>query len=818
MTTGRPRSDEAVDRSPSARSAAAAGGQRRAAPHLPTRILVRKARRDLRRQATQFVAVAVAVLLGVALFVASFDAFHNLQDSYGQTYRRLAFADLTVTGGDVGALARQASSAPGVAAAVTRTQADVPMIVAGTELYGRVVGLPAAGQPAVDRVGVTDGTYLRPDRPDGVLLERHAADHFHLGPGATVTAGGRTLQVLGVVDSAEYLWPARSRQDTVTDPDSFAVVFAPEALARQLAGTDAPNQALVLLTPAGRRGDALASVEAQARRAGASDVATRAEQPSNSTLQEDISGFEELSIAFPALFLTAAAIAAYVVLTRRVLGEKPVIAMLLAGGARRGPVVLHYLVEGLAAGLTGAVPGVVLGVAATTAITRAYTGAIGVPDTVVAHQPLSLVVGVAFGVVVGVLGAAAPALAASRTAPAEAMRGVHAASAAGRPGPWSRLVSAARWLPASVRMALRDVGRSRRRTLATVVGVVLALVLVLSSGGMVDTVRARLDLQFDQITRDDAEVVVPAGQQGALLDRARALPGVSAAEPAVTGPVTIGSGSRTYATSVVGFAPGTSMHRFHRSGGGWIDLPRRGVLAGEAVASRLHVRVGDPVTLRASDGTTTTVPLAGLLDEPFGTYVYADRSVAATALGSSPSTASLVLARFSPGADRHALRRRISALPGAVAYTDTQALQQQVGQYLGLFWVFIGVMTVLGGVLAFVAIFVTMTVNVAERTTELATLRAAGVPLRRIAGVLAVGNLASTLLGVPFGLVAGYLSARWFMQSFSSDMFRFDLSLSWPTVLLSVVAVLGAAVVSQLPAIRSLRRIDVARVVRERAA
>ena len=40
-----------------------------------------------------------------------------------------------------------------------------------------------------------------------------------------------------------------------------------------------------------------------------SDVYTRAEQPSNAALQEDLRGFEELSFFFPLLFLTAAAMA-----------------------------------------------------------------------------------------------------------------------------------------------------------------------------------------------------------------------------------------------------------------------------------------------------------------------------------------------------------------------------------------------------------------------------------------------------------------------------------------------------------------------------
>lgn len=49
------------------------------------------------------------------------------------------------------------------------------------------------------------------------------------------------------------------------------------------------------------------------------------------------------------------------------------------------------------------------------------------------------------------------------------------------------------------------------------------------------------------------------------------------------------------------------------------------------------------------------------------------------------------------------------------------------------------------------------------------------------------------------------------------DMFSLHLSLGVLPPLLAVVAVLAAAALSQLPAVRLVQRIDIARVVRERA-
>jgi putative ABC transport system permease protein len=55
------------------------------------------------------------------------------------------------------------------------------------------------------------------------------------------------------------------------------------------------------------------------------------------------------------------------------------------------------------------------------------------------------------------------------------------------------------------------------------------------------------------------------------------------------------------------------------------------------------------------------------------------------------------------------------------------------------------------------------------------------------------------------------------MASFSSDLFNFDLHVRPTTFLFTAVGVLLAALMSQLPILAAVRRIDIARVVRERA-
>ena len=86
-----------------------------------------------------------------------------------------------------------------------------------------------------------------------------------------------------------------------------------------------------------------------------------------------------MSVTFRALFLTAAAVAAYVLPDPAC---SPGLTSSAAPGHRRR--VVRHLMQGLIIGLSGVVVGVLLQSLATGAVTQAYTTSLGIPTTIVA--------------------------------------------------------------------------------------------------------------------------------------------------------------------------------------------------------------------------------------------------------------------------------------------------------------------------------------------------------------------------------------------------------------------------------------------------
>lgn len=778
--------------------------------------LRRKLWRDVARSKPQFIAISITVFLGITLFAASYDSFRNLESSYDQTATDFRFANLFVRGGDIDSFVAFAAEADGVESVQARTSVDIPLQVSGVKMLGRVVSLPDQSQPDVNMVKVLEGAYLA---DDGILAEEHLAQEFHLVPGSSVEvltpAGWETLGVSGVVSSPEYIWPARDRQDLLTTPEDFGVVFVSDSVVGGLTGIDEANDAGVYY--AGGEEDAVLSEEliAAAYSFGAAEAYTRTEQASNAALAQDLQGFEEMSLFFPILFLAAAAMAAYVMVNRLVHAQRPQVGLLMAEGYSQRQVLRHYLGYGLVPGLLGALPGAVAGVLLARLITGWYTEIISVPVKVVELRWSTLLVAIVFGLFTSVVAAWAPARTASRMRPADTMRGVMPVGR-GRPSVPERVLPPLRALPIRWRMALRGIERSPRRTIYTMLGVVLSLVLILVSWGMLDTVNYFVDRQFNDISREDARVFFAEPLTGADVEALEDIPGVAVVERSLELPAALAANGARYDTALVILEADTVMHGFYEPGGAEAGLPNAGILAGSFLADRLAISEGEVVELSLPGfGTGIPVPVAGFVEEPMGTFLYASRD-AATLLAGSELPATSALVGYEAGVDRQAVRNSLMERAEVAAVTDAKSLLELVDRYMGLFYGFIGVMLLFGAAMAFALIFNSMSVNIAERTREVATLQAVGMEQGTITRLITSENLVVAVAGIPPGLVLGWWVSSLAMSSFNTDLFRFDLRMQPMTLLWSAAAIAVVALLSQLPGLRAVRRLDIPRIVKER--
>ena len=181
----------------------------------------------------------------------------------------------------------------------------------------------------------------------------------------------------------------------MTSAEQFGVVFAPESFATTL--MDAPEHQLALY--ARDRSQAAALVvggDALGREHGLV-VQARKDQPSFVALDQDVQTFGQFANLLPLLFLVAAVLGAFILLSRLVSAQRAVIGTLAANGIAPRTLRRHYLGYGLVAGIAAAIPGLVLGVLLGRWLTTMYTDALGLPLHVTSLHATTLAIAAAAG-------------------------------------------------------------------------------------------------------------------------------------------------------------------------------------------------------------------------------------------------------------------------------------------------------------------------------------------------------------------------------------------------------------------------------------
>jgi putative ABC transport system permease protein len=132
-------------------------------------------------------------------------------------------------------------------------------------------------------------------------------------------------------------------------------------------------------------------------------------------------------------------------------------------------------------------------------------------------------------------------------------------------------------------------------------------------------------------------------------------------------------------------------------------------------------------------------------------------------------------------------------------------------------YVFISVMLLFGVALAFAIVFNTLSINLIERTREIAALRTLGFAQLQIALMTTIENLLMGALGVLLGVPLGRLLCLWLVKTYQSETVTLQAVIYPRTYVLTVVGMLLLVVLAQLPSLRMMYHLDLAKATKERS-
>ncbi|MHA7278720.1 ABC transporter permease [Arthrobacter sp. MDT2-2] len=393
---------------------------------------------QVRVHARRFLAVGLAVMLGVAFLSATLMVDATTRASLGQSIgASYAKADLVVSGEDGGTvpavLADELADVPGVEA-VHGLERAYGQLATGAETSLAV--LTSTAPDRLETARVVEGSY--PSEPGEVALDDASAARLGVAPGDTValdagapsTSLGSALTVTGL--TAPSADPTQS---------GAVQVLASASVVRELSGGETAfrNVQLALqpgADPAVVAAAAVPVLDGSPTGAGTLSVRTANEQTVADVAQLS-SGNDVLTgilLAFAAVAVLVAGLVISNTFSVLVAQRTRELALLRCIGAQRRQVRTSVLVEATVVGLASSVLGMVLAVGVMSVLVALARQTEFGSFAVLAVPPSAVIIGGVTGVLMTLLAALVPARAATRVAPLAALRPAEPPAAGTRSG------------------------------------------------------------------------------------------------------------------------------------------------------------------------------------------------------------------------------------------------------------------------------------------------------------------------------------------------------------------------------------------------
>ena len=788
--------------------------------------------RDLRHNWVSVVTIALVLAIGTGVFAGLGSTGTWRRQTNDASFAALSMHDLRITLSpgtftEEGSLIEVVSSIQNtaeVAAVVERLVVDSQVSAAGEDetilVRARIVGTDIGADAAVDAVWVRDGARPAAGDTSGVL-EAKFADYYALpDSGSVEVAGGQALQYVGVGVGPEEFYISGPNGEVFAESD-FAFIYLPLDAAQQLVGQPGQvNDAVLTVTDGSDIEEVAGQLESGLKSAGiGATVTDRDDVDAFRILYEDIENDQQIWNALSALVLFAAALAAFNLVSRVVESQRREIGIGMALGLSRGRLAIRPLLVGLQVAVLGVVLGVAVGLLVGWAMQQLLESFLAVPEYRSPFQYGTFARAAALGLIVPIVASAVPTWRAVRVEPIEAIRTGHLAARSGRLSTWAGRIR----LPGSslTQMPLRNILRTPRRTVLTVLGVAAAITALVAVMGMLDSFEESIDRGGDEVTRVDPERVVIQLDtfypiESEVVDEIASVEAVGRLDTGLRLPV-----------QLVGDEPEDDIDLLLE----FIDLDQAawtptieesdgtasGLILAAKAARDAGVEPGETITLRypqrlPDGGFTIAVgefQVAAIHPNPIRTLAYADLDGAeAFGLAGFVNVANAYPVTAATATD---IQQAVFVAPGVTSTQPVARVSEVFDEALEQFVGFLFITSAAVLVLALLIAFNTSRITVDERRREHATMQAFGLPPRSVMGVVTKEGVLVGLLATIVGLVAGAAMLSWILGSLASRTlpdFGIERHISLSTIVLAAFVGIVAVAVAPLLLYRRVRRMN----------
>ena len=782
--------------------------------------LTKKVFRDLRHLRGQIIASSLVVACGVASYLSmrsTYDSLLQTQQAYYSSYR---FADVFVNVKRAPeSVAATIKTIPGIAEVQTRIVSEVTLNIPGLPepAQGRVVSCDQNSGPSLNDLFLVRGRFLKPNALDEVVISGAFADANHFQPGdkleAIINGRWRRLDIVGVGLSPEYIYEIRPG-DIFPDNRRYGIVWMGRRSVEAAFDMDgAFNDAAISLAPGASENDVIDRVDRVLTDYGGTGAYGRNDQQSNRFISNELSQLQVQGTLLPVIFLGVTAFLLHLVLSRLVNTQREQIGLLKSFGYSNLSIGLHFLELAFLAVVGGVILGLALGYWLGFEMTQLYTEYFHFPVLLFGVNWSLILFSFLITFSTTALGALSAVKRAVTLPPAEAMRPEPPAEF--RMGIFNKF--GFERLSTTTRIILRNLSRQPIKSSMSVLGISLAVALLFTGFYFFDAIERIVEIEFNQVIRDDVNVTFHEPRSGRAQYELKALPGVAQVQSFRLVPARIRFGYRNRRVGVIGVDDHGELRRivdmrFHA-----YTPPPNGLVLSTSLADILGAQKGDVVTIEVLEGSRTkrTVEIVDTVDELMGLNAYMEIHALNRLMREDNVISGAYLAVDKPQID--ALFTRLKLMPMVAGVGLPGAMLASFNETFGTtIWIFTLTLVAFASVIVFGVVYNSARISLSERGREFASLRVLGFTQHEISSILLGEQGILTIAAVPIGYLFGVILCLLMNNLVDTEMLRLPLVFSARTFVVALLVTVGAAIVSGGFVIWRLRGLDLIEVLKTR--
>ncbi len=357
------------------------------------------------------------------------------------------------------------------------------------------------------------------------------------------------------------------------------------------------------------------------------------------------------------------------------------------------------------------------------------------------------------------------------------------------------------------KITLRNMFRYKRRFIMMLIGISCSAALVVTGFGVRDSMIDIGKLQFESIQLYDMEAAFEEDAGKTVIEQIENIKGVDKLITGALHRVDIVGEMTMNSVSMMSFNDLEHLSAFwdFHVGETTLDYPDKGeALINVKIADKLGLKIGDTLELRDADMRSCTVKISGIFDNYIFNFVLISEETYTEGFEDWKANTAFICA----SGDIPEIAEQINSVEGVSSVTQMSVTEEVATSALSCLDYIILLIVAFSGALAFIVLFNLTTINLAERSREIATVEVLGFYPKETESYVLRENLVLSILASFIGLPLGILFHRVVMSMVLIDALSFDIHIEPISYVIAFICTVFFAVIVNVFMKRNIAKIN----------